>query len=1084
MFAYADKLFTSQPSPVEESCRAEANRQQRELILVPSESICFPECATAVAAGLGNCYPEGHADPRMSRAPRELARDGALFDAWNRRLSDARFYHGGGAATRVELLAKGYLAEALARLPGSPSAQQLHANVLVPSGAAARGAIFQALLEPGDTLLSFDHAHGGHVSHGDSANASGARYRVISYGVTEKSQGATHKLDYQHLREQAQRCRPKIIVGGSRGYPWDWDWKTLRSIANEVGALLIADVAELAGMIFGGVLNNPIPHAQVLTFTTHTTLCGPRGACMVTTCEHLARKIDHAVCSGQQGGPQTTSCFGIARLFEIICQHQNEFSHMQRKIVANAKVLSAALAAEGFMLAYGGTDTHQLLVDLKPFKTQGAGTRLDGATASRLLENVGIVCTKHTLPGDSHADSSSGVRFGTPWLTQRGVTEQQLRELAQIVKALLSAAHTFAVHVPTGDERCRARVPFDTLDGAQVRVHAIADELPFPCPDQKAEILTTAAHGFTAILVRGEKARRALDQSLTCDVLRLHEGHVAHGVLLRPDGRVLGDALVSFVGSTTPSASGPNGEEHFVLMVRRDVAVAVTRWLKALSDGYVLLNANDLGVKIDGPFSVERLPQERVPAALQEAARKLTEPVRSLENATAGMVAVTKSFFVGQNAERAHVQAPALKTYAYTPPGSPLKKTVLHGRHVALGAKKVPFGGWEMPVEYPTGIFAEHKAVRTAAGLFDVSHMSALEFSGPLALPFLETVCTHSAARLAPNEAQYSCMLYPDGTAVDDLYVYKIEAERYMVVVNAGNAERDIDWLKAVHEGACVIDSKNPAACAPGPAGFRTLRDAGQEALIDLAFQGPLSAVILAELAAHPEHKQRLHRSRLNACFDVTLKDIPVRVAHTGYTGETTGFELFVHPDRAGELWDMLLAQGQARGVLPCGLGARDSLRIEAGLPLFGHEIEGPEKISLSEADYGFVTRHHVPFYIGRDAYLARHAPRLRRLVRLQGSGRRSVRAGACVLDKEGKPCGVVTSFAFSDPAFTYHVLAVVHMKFAPKPGETVHVARATPEHLASGEALDESKIVPLTALTRFPALEEKQGWRVSYSQK
>ncbi|MBI3830522.1 MAG: serine hydroxymethyltransferase [Planctomycetes bacterium] len=1090
MFAFESPSRRKLPSMVEETWKAESERQRRELILIPSESICFPECAAAVASDLGNIYAEGQPDPRLSRAPAAMARDGAVFESWHRRLSDARFYRGCREADRAELLAKGYLAEAFAKLPGSPAAEKIHSNVQALSGAAANLSVYTALLEPGDGLLGLDLSHGGHLSHGSPFNVSGRLYRAESYGIDEQAKGAARKLDYNRIRELAKKHRPKILIGGSSAYPWDFDWKTLRGIADEVGALLMADIAHLAGMVFGGVLSNPLPHAHIVTFTTHKTLCGPRGACIVTTCGETARKIDNAVFPGLQGGPHVNAIAGIARLFEIVCQRGAEFGQFQKKIVENAKVFADALTEQGFTLEYGGTNTHLLLVDLKSFKTQGAGARLDGETASRLLENAGIICNKNTLPGDANASKSSGVRFGTPWLTQRGVTPDQLRELARTLHALLKTAHSFAVWVPAGEERCRARVPFDALADARHKVAAIAGALPYPKIAEEADmvsstfVLPMTVHGRRGLLVRGEKARLALEQVLTCGMLSLSEGQVAHGLLLKPDGSPLDDVLVQFLGHKTGGSFGPNGEDAFALLVHVDCFETVNAWLAALSDGYVIFDPQDFYAKIDGPFTVELLENAKLTPALRDAAKSKEALLLSVDQAPPGAVDAAKVFFIGQKTLPPKLAAPAKKPYAYDVPEGPLKKTILNAWHKQAGAKMVPFGGWEMPVEYPSGIFAEHAAVRSAAGLFDVSHMSALEVSGKLAVPFLETVFTNTAARLVPNEAQYSYMLLPDATALDDLYVYRIDAERFMVVVNAGNAERDIHWLHAVNSGAFVIDPALPGKRAPGPVKLTDLRTAGKDALLDFAFQGPLSSVILAELAGEPSQRARILGSKLNDFFEVKLQGLPVRAARTGYTGEETAFELFVHPDHGVKLWDLLLKQGKDRGVLPCGLGARDSLRIEAGFPLFGHEIEGSEHLSLTEADYGFVCRHHAPFYIGRDAYLKRNAPRKKRLLRLKGAGRRSVRSGACVLGSDGQPAGVVTSFAFSDPEFNYHVLAAVHAKFNPKPGSVVKVARATPEQVASGEPLDESKIVDLTVAARFPEPAEKAGWRSQYKPK
>ena len=440
-------------------------------------------------------------------------------------------------------------------------------------------------------------------------------------------------------------------------------------------------------------------------------------------------------------------------------------------------------------------------------------------------------------------------------------------------------------------------------------------------------------------------------------------------------------------------------------------------------------------------------------------------------------VDASKPFFVGHTAVQ--VTAPAAKpVWEFTPVPS-LKKTVLHGWHSASKAKMVPFGGWDMPVEYPGGIFGEHAAVRSAAGLFDVSHMSALNVSGPNALAFLEMVVANAASRLVNNEAQYSYLVRETGQALDDLYVYRINREKFMVVVNAGNFEQDWSWLTAVNEGRVRIDIKKPGVCVPKVT-LTNLRDSGEDSLIDLAFQGPLSRTILCELAANNEERASLMSGKLNDIHHIHVGGIPVRAARTGYTGEETAYELFVHPSSARALWEMLLDKGKSRGVRPIGLGARDSLRTEAGFPLFGHELEGPARLSLTEADYGFVSRFHRPYYIGRDAYIARLRPRRQRLLRVTGNGRRMVRPGHAILDASGKAVGTVTSAAFVDSQFNFFALAAVENSFYPQPGSIIRAYRTTPEKV--DKDLDVNKSVEVTVLTRFPTADEKTKWKAQYT--
>jgi glycine hydroxymethyltransferase len=392
----------------------------------------------------------------------------------------------------------------------------------------------------------------------------------------------------------------------------------------------------------------------------------------------------------------------------------------------------------------------------------------------------------------------------------------------------------------------------------------------------------------------------------------------------------------------------------------------------------------------------------------------------------------------------------------------------------------VPFADWEMPVEYPTGIFGEHAAVRTAAGLFDVSHMSALEFCGPDVEAFLDAVLASGVSRLAPGRAHYSYLLGPSGTALDDLYVYRVSKTHFILVVNASNADRDAAWFRQL--------LSDQAALLPNPSlasdiRFRELRDAGSDARIVIAFQGPASVGILAELLDQRDRVDAIRHSKLNDFFyGLSLSGIPAHIAHTGYTGEEYGFELFVHPERACELWNGLLERGRTLGVRPCGLGARDSLRIEAGLPLFGHELEGAERLTLTEAGYGFVVRMKKPFFVGKRAYAGRIEPPVRRLLRMKGSGRRSVRSGHTILGPGDACVGVVTSFAFLNQDFDFMVLASVDAAFNPEPGARVQAARVTRDQFAL--PLDASKRIELTVQSRFPDAKERQAWAVAYASR
>ena len=496
------------------------------------------------------------------------------------------------------------------------------------------------------------------------------------------------------------------------------------------------------------------------------------------------------------------------------------------------------------------------------------------------------------------------------------------------------------------------------------------------------------------------------------------------------------------------------------------------RWIEELSDGYLMFDEGDLQQKIDGPIAVEEFDVSQLPH----------ESLLRLEMHSGGSAAdATKPWFIGQRKLYAALKPPPKEKYQCVPAEAPVRKTVLNAVHRRLSAKMAPFAGWEMPIQYPTGILAEHRAVRTAAGLFNVSHMSAFEVGGPHALGFLELLLANRASRLAPGEAQYSSALYPDGTHIDDLYVHRLDRERFMLVLNAANAERVMDWAAAVNSRRFAIDEEMPAKEIDAPVQLRDLRHADDESLIGLALQGPESLAVLQRLADQPSERGRLERLVPNAIATARLAGLKAMVARTGYTGERKGFEIYLHPIHAEKFWDAALTAGKPLGVLPAGLGARDSTRVEAGFPLFGHDIEGELGISMTEAGYGFVARFHQPFFIGRAPYLECARRSRRRLLRLRGQGRRTLRAGHAILDASGRAVGRVTSFAYVHEDMTFIVLACAEESFQPAPGSLVRGSRA-----AAGEPSsrpDERSLVELTALTRFPDDDERAAWPSRYAK-
>lgn len=301
-----------------------------------------------------------------------------------------------------------------------------YANVQPHSGAQANMAVFYALLTPGDTVLSMNLAHGGHLSHGSPVNMSGKYWNIVSYGVSERDS----MIDYDEVRRLALECKPKLILAGASAYPRVIDFKKFSEIAKEVGAYLMVDMAHIAGLVAAGVHPSPVPYADVTTTTTHKTLRGPRGGLILTNDEEIAKLINKAIFPGTQGGPLMHTiaakavCFGEAL--------KPEFKAYAQQIIKNTSALAAALSDEGFKLVSGGTDNHLMLVDL-------TGMKVDtGKEAEHLLDEVGVTTNKNAIPFDTQKPFvTSGIRLGTAATTTRGFKEDDMKEIAAIISITL-----------------------------------------------------------------------------------------------------------------------------------------------------------------------------------------------------------------------------------------------------------------------------------------------------------------------------------------------------------------------------------------------------------------------------------------------------------------------------------------------------------------------------------------------------------------------------------------------------------------------------------------------------------------------
>jgi len=442
----------------------EEERQARKLIMIPSESIAPKAVREALGSVFNNVYAEGYPPLRMTRDDEDRLVDEPHQLAYYRRYADRRFYKGAEYVHFIETLAQRRAAACFANQ--RVVAADIYVNVQPLSGAAANLAVYDALVEPGDTVMGMDLYQGGHLTHGSEFNFSGKRYRVVSYGVSQ----STGKLDYDQIRDLARRSRPKMIIAGFTSYTWAPDWEAFADIAHEVGARLLADISHPAGMVIAGAFPSPLGLADVISSTTHKTLCGPRGAIILTTDEELARRIDLAVFPGEQGGPHTQKFAAMAVAFKIA--RTDAFRRLQWQIKANAAALAEGLCRRGLGLAYGGTDTHFCMLDLTSVATK-TGFPLRGEPAVRILDLAGIVANKNTVPGDQVTALAMGIRLGAPWLTQRGFREPEMDKVAGLIHQIVTNIQPFR-YIGLSGELPRGKIDLDVLEEVKAGVDALA----------------------------------------------------------------------------------------------------------------------------------------------------------------------------------------------------------------------------------------------------------------------------------------------------------------------------------------------------------------------------------------------------------------------------------------------------------------------------------------------------------------------------------------------------------------------------------------------------------------------------------
>jgi len=1001
-FIFDDDLTTADPL-MKELIDREEERQARQIILIPSESICAWPVRKVLDTGFTNLYAEGYPPSANTRMDMEGLSDLPFRLAHYRRYGDRRFYKGNAYVNLVESICRRRAAEAFAT--EKTPADKIFANVQPLSGAAANVAVFEAFVPRGETVMGMDLMEGGHLSHGSQFHMSGKHYNIVSYGVDKK----TEKLDYEHVRKIALDCKPKMIIAGYTSYPWAPDFAKFREIADEVGAILMADIAHPAGMAVAGAYPNPIDWADVVTFTTHKTLMGPRAAVILTANAKYATRINSAVFPGEQGGPHMNTIAALAVAFKLA--KTDAFQKLQHKIVDNAKLLAQEMTDLGLRVSYGGTDTHLLLIDLKALGKKN-GEMLYGEPAATILELAGIILNKNTIPGDTMTPLASGLRLGTPWFTQRGAGPKEIKELARLIHQTLTAIEPF--HYQGGSRILpRGKIDLNMLDQISKDVAALTASLrvqpdamsyyphyPFPTATETDKPL---------IKITGQRVDAFVNDIVTANLAELKNGDSTTTLLLNGDGKIVDEiALVKLPKADNPRFDG------YLLKGSAEHQENVLRWLRGLAEGWVLFEPTDVTSKIDGPVIVEQIGAD-APEAKLAADLPATDASLAGQDAGEAGVDMTKPYFIGQTTLAANNKPQVAKQeFVWKEKEEPLKRTTLFEEHEKLGGRIVPFAGYEMPVRYGSTI-EEHNAVRKAAGLFDVSHMGCFEVSGKHAAAFVDLVTTNYALWHDVGKSFYAFLLNQDGEVIDDLIVYRLARDRFLMVVNAANEAKDWTWLNLVNSGEALIDRDIPSRARLAPVTLKNLKDEqyGEDRRVDLALQGPKSRTILANLADKAE-AGRIKAMRRNECLETTVAGLPVVISRTGYTGETFGYEIFVHPDKAPEIWNAMLDAGKDMGAQAIGLGARDSLRIEAKLPLYGHELAGPYGISPSGAGFGSFVKLNKAFFIGKSAFLAseRTRDKIVRPFRVGQKGTRPLKTGDPVIDQRGSFIGNITSAA------------------------------------------------------------------------
>ncbi len=1094
----------------------EEERQFRQICLAAASSLCPPSVREAQASVFSNIDAEGYPPKRMAQVGLEHLLDLDEQVSHYQRYGDTRYNKGTELANVVEVVAQRRASAAFStewanNSDISVNASDIHVNLQCPTGSLANTAVFEALLKPGDVVLSMNLVDGGHLTHGSPLHRSGKSYRIVHYGVDP----LTQQLDYDQIRDLAHQYHPKLIVGGASSYPWAIDWKRFRQIAEEIEPrpYILADISHPVGLVIAGLIPNPVGYADVVTFTTYKTLCGPRGAAILSTDHTISASIDRAVFPGLQSAPVFQQIVALAMAFEIA--KTQEFKLLQQKIAENARLLYQNLTRLEIPIAFGGTNTHIVVADVGKIPTS-TKYKLTGDVVARILERVRISCNSNLIPGDKYAPLASGIRMGTTWISQLGYGETEVREIATIIAEICKGIKPFRFYGPRR-ETLGGKISEELLQSTSQRVSEILKKSnePNTFPEKGREgrnyakaqpaLLATGKveiwdlrNWTEALVVMGERSTSFLQSIVTRDIYDLKKGEVFSALVLNANGEKRLNVLVCSLSS----------EPHprYLLVYQRSPETNFCDWLHMLSDGHVEIERDDPYLTVDGPvviksvdsgyfdhasmgealilgeesdkliesifgvgntrpLSVVEIPfrdrtlfgirtltaqgtaawkiigtqqllaellervsrtcQLRIPGDAQSgdelfdvkpeidgAVRALAGSGSGIEPEVGSLIAGSKPYFIGQAwlPKAANLNKKRFSFEEINSSGNHSKPSPLASCHRALGATFTNFAGCQMPLYYTSNI-DELQSIRKNVGLFDLSYKVLLGFQGNGAERFLDLVLTEYIPQLDTGGSCRACILSPEGMIISDCILYRLAYDYFIMELDPYNAQMAESWLRAVAAREVIIDLARPGVEVDKSCSITNLKTCS-DPLIVLALQGPKSTAIIKSLLNANKSSNILNNLSKGHITELSFAGFSGWIANRGYTREAVGYEIFAPQSKAESLWNALMNVGFDHSLAPIGLSAADSLRIEAGLPLYGKELAGPYHISPMEAGFGSCIKLHKPFFVGRQ-YMLSHSPS-RKIVRLRAEidAANLTKLEPTIHNESGKIIGVTTSTA------------------------------------------------------------------------